>query len=257
MFLFFIWLGGYLMALAKKDTAPAAKKDTAPVAKKDTAPVAKKDVPVPAAPVAKKDVPVPAAPVAAKKDVPVAKIPAATTALSTTKPASDDEDEEEEEDEDAGVGSVGSLMELIMDSVDYDNYRTSFMRVTVISCNEDEDDYVVGSYVGSDLMKWSVSSSYLISPRGPEMFRVFSVMEDVDVFDENDGNWWGATIISENAGQYSVIWKASFDGLSSISTVPKRFVRSATKVFKNDYGKKRGRVDCDQLVAEAKKKQSV
>lgn len=250
MFLFFIWLG--VMAQAKKDTAPATKKDTAPAAKKDTPAVAKKDIPV--------------APVAAKKDVLVAKIPVATTAPATkdvpTKPASDedeeeDEEDEEDEDEDTGVGSVGSLMELIMDSVDYDNYRTSFMRVTIISRNEDEDDYVVGSYVGNDLKKWSVSSSYLINPRGPEMVRVFSVMEDVDVFDENDGNWWGATIISENAGQYSVIWKASFDGLSSISTVPKRFVRSATKVSKNDYGKKRARVDCDQLVAEAKKKQSV
>jgi hypothetical protein len=124
---------------------------------------------------------------------------------------------------------IGSLMELIMDSVDYDNYRTSFVPVSIIS-HAPDDHYVVGGYVGDDLKQWCVSGINLIHPRGPEMIRVFLSMENVEVIDEH-GVWWGATIVcSLNANnEYSIIWKASFDEFVTIERVHKRRVRSAHK----------------------------
>jgi hypothetical protein len=154
---------------------------------------------------------------------------------------------------------IGAFKELIMDSVDYDNYRTGFMPVSIISSAPNEDHYVVGGYIGDDLMQWSVSSSNLVLPRGPEFTKVFSAMENVEVVDAQ-GIWWGATIVfSLNANnEYSIIWKASFDGFSKIETVHKRRVRSATKVSSDEHGKKRSREICvNQLTADTKKKQSL
>jgi hypothetical protein len=130
---------------------------------------------------------------------------------------------------------AGLVKELSMDSVDYENYRTSYMPVTIIgNASDDQNDlrYVVGGYIGDDLVKWTVSESALTDPRGPEMIRVFSFNESVEAMDEH-GIWWGATIVSElddasRTGQYAIVWKASFDGFSCITTVPRRCVRCCT-----------------------------
>jgi hypothetical protein len=126
---------------------------------------------------------------------------------------------------------IGSLKELAMDSFDFDNYRTSFMPVTVICFQPDEAQYLVGSYVEDHPLTWVVSRSDLFDPRGPEMVRTFAIMDNVEVKDHN-GIWWGAIILSEvDATHYSVLFKVSFDGFSKIETVQKYRIRSATVVL--------------------------
>ena len=116
---------------------------------------------------------------------------------------------------------IGTLQELCMDTIDPNSYRTSFIPVTVL------DSTTVGTYINGEPVTWKdVSSDALFAPRGPEMVKIFAPMDKVQVLD-NRGIWWNCTIVTVvQDGSYGVMWAASFDGLSSISIVPRSNVRS-------------------------------
>lgn len=137
----------------------------------------------------------------------------------------------------------GMLVELDMDSVEHQNYASSFLPVTILSISDDVFEVGIQFFSNSRTYnRWKVGAKSLYHPRGPSFLDTFKVGESVEVryFESpaNDGeapvvSWWRARITESPSNPricdfYTVEFIASFTEESPTDRVRGSCIRKAT-----------------------------